>query len=377
MLTVTRKTLDLRHQADVEAWLLENRPDAIFIAAATVGGILANSTRPAEFLYDNLAIAANVIHGAVKANVAKLMFLGAACLYPRLAPQPMSEDSLLTGPPEPTNEWYTVAKIAGVKLCQAYRLQHGCDFIVAVPANLYGPGDNFDVQAGHVVPGLITRAHEARAAGAPMLSIWGTGKALREFMHVDDCADALVFLMKTYSDGRIINVGTGEEVSIGDLARKVCTVAGYSGELAFDTSKPDGMPRKLLDSSRVLAMGWRGQHCARRWPAANLPVVPGWPRRPQRRTDAEKLPHERFTFGRKTFGSARSQPNPTFASDQHRYALPERRALYCGGHRKRDSARLSELRAYHRRWCIDRCDDRSASSICPFQNHLGTGSRFA
>ena len=259
VLTVGRKTLDLRRQADVEAWLLENRPDTIFIAAATVGGILANSTRPAEFLYDNLAIAANVIHGAVKANVAKLMFLGAACLYPRLAPQPMSEDSLLTGPPEPTNEWYTVAKIAGVKLCQAYRQQHACDFIVAVPANLYGPGDNFDVQAGHVVPGLITRALEARAGGAPTLSIWGTGKALREFMHVDDCADALVFLMKTYSDARIINVGTGEEVSIGDLARKVCDVVDYTGQLTFDTSKPDGMPRKLLDSSRVLAMGWHRQ----------------------------------------------------------------------------------------------------------------------
>ena len=175
MLTVARKTLDLRRQADVEAWLLENRPDPIFIPAATVGGILANSTRPAEFLNDNLAIAANVIHGAVKADVAKLMFLGAVCLYPRLAPQPMSEDSLLTGPLEPTNEWYTVAKIAGVKLCQAYRRQHGGDFIVAVPANLYGPGDNFDVQAGHVVPGLITRAHEARASGAPALSIWGSG----------------------------------------------------------------------------------------------------------------------------------------------------------------------------------------------------------
>ena len=258
VVTVERKTLDLRRQGDVEAWLLENRPDAIFVAAATVGGIQANSTRPAEFLYDNLAIGANIIHGAVTANVAKLMFLGAACLYPRLAPQPMSEDSLLTGPPEPTNEWYTVAKIAGVKLCQAYRAQHGCDFIVAVPANLYGPGDNFDATAGHVVPGLIRRAHEASTTGAPALPIWGTGMALREFMHVDDCADALVFLMKTYSDAGMINVGTGEEVSIGELARKVCGVVGYAGELAFDISKPDGMPRKLLDSSRVLAMGWRG-----------------------------------------------------------------------------------------------------------------------
>jgi GDP-L-fucose synthase len=259
VLTVTRKALDLRAQAEMEAWLLQNRPDAIFIAAATVGGILANSTRPADFLYDNLAIAGNIIHGAVKANVAKLMFLGAACLYPRLAPQPMVEGSLLAGPPEPTNEWYTVAKIAGVKLCQAYRRQHGCDFIVAVPANLYGPGDDFDAQAGHVVPGLIMRAHAARVARVPELSVWGTGNALREFMHVDDCADALVFLMKTYSDSHLINVGTGEEISIGELARKVCRVVEYDGKLLFDTTKPDGMPRKLLDSSRIRAMGWRGR----------------------------------------------------------------------------------------------------------------------
>jgi GDP-L-fucose synthase len=256
VLTVGRDRLDLRHQSEVEGWLLENRPDAIFIAAATVGGIHANATRPAEFLYDNLAIAANIIHGAVRSKAAKLMVLGAACLYPRLAAQPMSEDSLLTGLPEPTNEWYTVAKIAAVKLCQAYRQQHGSDFIAAVPANLYGPGDNFDVGAGHIVPGLLRRAHEARVANAPELPIWGTGNAIREFMHVDDCADALVFLMKTYSDPRLINVGTGEEVSIGELARKICSVIGYSGRLAFDTSKPDGMPRKLLNSSRILSMGW-------------------------------------------------------------------------------------------------------------------------
>ncbi len=258
LLSVGRKTLDLRCQADVENWLSEYRPDAIFIAAATVGGILANSTRPADFLYDNLAIAANIIHGAVKTNVSKLVFIGAACLYPRLAPQPMSEDSLLEGLPEPTNEWYTVAKIAGVKLCQASRKQHDRDFIVAVPANLYGPGDNFNAQAGHVVPGLIRRAHEARVDHAPELSIWGTGHAFREFMHVDDCADALVFLIKTYSDSRLINVGTGQEVSIGDLTRKICSVVGYSGRLVFDTGKPDGMPRKLLDSSRIMEMGWRG-----------------------------------------------------------------------------------------------------------------------
>lgn len=257
VLTVDREALDLRRQNDVEAWLMANRPDAVFIAAATVGGILANSTRPAEFLYDNLAIAANIIHGAARAKVGKLMFLGAACLYPRLAPQPMSEEALLEGPPEPTNEWYTVAKIAGVKLCQSYRRQYGCDFIVAVPANLYGPGDRFDVQSGHVVPGLIVRAHEARLSHAPELTIWGTGQARREFMHVDDCADALVFLMKTYSGERMINIGTGEEVSIGDLARRVCNVVGFRGRLAFDSTKPDGMPRKLLDSSRIRAMGWR------------------------------------------------------------------------------------------------------------------------
>jgi GDP-L-fucose synthase len=259
VLSVERKTVDLRSQSQVEAWLLENRPDAIFIAAATVGGILANSTQPADFIYDNLAIATNIIHGAARADVAKLMFLGAACLYPRLAPQPMSEDSLLEGPPEPTNEWYTVAKIAGVKLCQAYRKQHGRDFIVAVPANLYGPGDNFDPKAGHVVPGLIRRAHEALSSSAPELSIWGTGNALREFMHVDDCADALIFLMQTYSDERMINVGTGQEVSIGELARQICRVVGFPGLLAFDTTKPDGMPRKLLDSSRILQMGWQSR----------------------------------------------------------------------------------------------------------------------
>jgi GDP-L-fucose synthase len=259
LLTVDRATLDLRRQAEVEAWMLANRPEVVFIAAATVGGILANSTRPAEFLYDNIAIASNIISCAAKSDVAKLMFLGAACLYPRLAPQPMSEDSLLEGPPEPTNEWYAVAKIAGVKLCQAYRKQHDCDFIVAVPANLYGPSDRFDTQSGHVVPGLIVRAHGARIENAPALSIWGTGKARREFMHVDDCADALVFLMKTYSDPRIINVGTGEEVSIGELARTICNVVGYSGNLAFDATKPDGMPRKLLNSSRLNEMGWRGR----------------------------------------------------------------------------------------------------------------------
>jgi GDP-L-fucose synthase len=259
ILTVDRITLDLRRQNDVEAWFAKHRPDAVFVAAALVGGIHANASLPAEFLYDNLAIASNIIHGAAESGVSKLMFLGAACLYPRLAPQPMSEDSLWQGPPEPTNEWYTVAKIAGVKLCQAQRQQHGRDFISVVPANLYGPGDRFDAEAGHVVAGLLMRAHEAKLTNAPELSIWGSGKALREFMHVDDCADALAFLMQTYSDARLINVGTGQELSIGELARKVCGAVGYSGRLVFDSSKPDGMPRKLLDSSRILAMGWRPQ----------------------------------------------------------------------------------------------------------------------
>jgi GDP-L-fucose synthase len=259
LLTVGRDELDLRRQAEVEAWMLANRPNIIFMAAATVGGILANSVRPAEFLYDNLTIESNIIHSAAKSNIEKLMFLGAACLYPRLAPQPMKEDSLLNGPPEPTNEAYTVAKIAGVKLCQAYRKQYGCDFIVAVPANLYGPDDRFDAEAGHVVPGLICRAHAARINGAPELPIWGAGNVVREFMHVDDCADALVFLMQKYSDDRMINIGTGEEIAIGELAREVCRVVGYSGRVVFDTSKPDGMPRKLLDASRILEMGWRSQ----------------------------------------------------------------------------------------------------------------------
>jgi GDP-L-fucose synthase len=257
ILTIDRKTLDLRRQAEVEDWIAANRPDAVFIAAATVGGIAANASRPAEFLYDNLSIAANIIQAAARSKVSKLMFLGAACVYPRLAPQPMSEDSLLEGPPEPTNEWYTVAKIAGIKLCQAVRKQYGCDFISVVPANLYGPGDNFDPQAGHVVPGLLMRADEAKRLRAPELAIWGTGKALREFMHVDDCADALVFLMRNYSDARLINVGTGQEVSIGELAASICDVVGYAGRLVFDTDKPDGMPRKLLDSARMLQLGWR------------------------------------------------------------------------------------------------------------------------
>lgn len=257
LLTADRAALDLRDQTAVADWMAQQRPDAVFIAAAVVGGIQANAAEPVRFLYDNLAIAANIIHAAARLNVSKLVFLGAACVYPRLAPQPMSEESLLQGPPEPTNEWYTVAKLAGIKLCQAFRKQHGCDFISVVPANLYGPGDNFDPEAGHVVPGLLRRTHDARDNGAPELAIWGSGRALREFMHVDDCADALVFLMRNYSDERLINVGSGQEISIGKLAKEITEVVGYAGRLVFDTSKPDGMPRKLLDSSRMLQAGWR------------------------------------------------------------------------------------------------------------------------
>ena len=257
LLTVDRSALDLRRQSAVEKWVNSNRPEAIIIAAATVGGIQANTSRPAEFIHDNLAIATNIIAAAANTGVKKLMFLGAACLYPRLAPQPITETSLLEGPPEPTNEWYTVAKIAGVKLCQAFRRQHGCDFISVAPTNLYGPGDRFDREAGHVVASLLLRACEAKANEDRSLVVWGTGNAIREFMHVDDCADALVFLMQSYSDERLINVGTGEEVSMRELARVICKVVGYPGELEFDASKPDGMPRKLLDSSRIHAMGWR------------------------------------------------------------------------------------------------------------------------
>lgn len=256
LLTVERTDVDLRRQREVEEWMAANNPEVVVIAAAMVGGIHANATRPAEFLYDNLAIGLNIVHAAALIGVRKLMFLGAACLYPRLASQPMVEDSLLQGPPEPTNEWYAVAKIAGVKLCQAYRRQQGCDFVSVAPANLYGPGDRFDRDSGHVVPALILRAHEARTNHAPALQIWGSGKALREFMHVDDCADALVFLLENYSNENIINVGTGQEISIGELALAICRVVGYDGDLEFDHSKPDGMPRKLLDSSRVLSMGW-------------------------------------------------------------------------------------------------------------------------
>jgi GDP-L-fucose synthase len=279
VLTADRVELDLRRQRDVESWMEARRPDAVFVAAATAGGILANSTRPAEFLYDNLAIAANVIEAARQTKVAKLLYLGSSCVYPRLAPQPIPEDALLTGPLEPTNEWYAVAKIAGMKLCAAYRRQHGCDFVSAQPTNLYGSGDTYDLRASHVVPALILKMHLAKTAAADVVEIWGTGKPRREFLHVDDLADALVFLMERYSDEQHMNVGCGEDVSIAELAALVAEVVGFDGEFRYATDLPDGMPRKLLDVTRLTNLGWRprielreGLEDAYRWFLENVPA---------------------------------------------------------------------------------------------------------
>ncbi|MGQ9368801.1 GDP-L-fucose synthase [Azospirillum sp. ST 5-10] len=257
VLTVGRDRVDLRRQDAVESWMEAERPDVVVLAAATVGGILANSTRPAEFIYDNLAIETNVINAAWRSGVAKLLFLGSSCIYPRLAPQPIPEEALLGGPLEPTNEWYAIAKIAGVKLCQAYRKQYGCDFIAAMPTNLYGPNDNFDLASSHVVPALIRKIHEAKVTGANTVEVWGSGRPRREFLHVDDLADACVFLMGHYSDEMAINIGSGEDLSIMDLAQIIASVVAYEGQLAFDTSKPDGAPRKLLNVGRLTEMGWQ------------------------------------------------------------------------------------------------------------------------
>jgi GDP-L-fucose synthase len=256
ILTATSKELDLRRQADVEAWMEEYKPDAVFLCAATVGGILANDTRPAEFIYDNLAIEANVIHGAWKSGVGKLLFMGSACIYPRDAEQPMKEEYLLTGPLEPTNEWYAIAKIIGIKLCQAYRKQYGADFISAQPINLYGPGDRFDLENSHVVPALMLKAHAAKTEGRASMDVWGSGNPMREFLYVDDVADALVFLMRNYSGAIQMNVGLGADLSIRELAETIIKVVGFEGELVFDTSKPDGTPRKLLDTTRLNDLGW-------------------------------------------------------------------------------------------------------------------------
>ena len=256
ILTAERASLDLTNQAQTEEWVGRMKPHAVFLAAATVGGILANDSRPADFLYDNLAIEANTLRAAFHAGVEKLLFLGSSCIYPRLASQPMREDALLTGPLEETNQWYAVAKIAGLKLCQAYRLQHGRSFISAMPTNLYGPNDNFDLASSHVIPALMRKVHEAKPDGRE-IEVWGSGNPKREFMHVDDCADACVHLMKTYDGETHVNVGTGEETTIRALAELMCRVIGTAPRLRFDSSKPDGTPRKLLDVSRLHALGWR------------------------------------------------------------------------------------------------------------------------
>jgi GDP-L-fucose synthase len=257
ILTATREQVDLRDQAAVNYWFKANRPDVVYLVAGTVGGILANSTRPAEFIYDNMMIHATVVQAAHQYGVKKLLYLGSSCIYPREARQPMTEEQLLTGALEPTNEAYAIAKIAGIKLCQAYRTQYGNDFISAMPTNLYGPNDNFDLTSSHVLPALIRKFHEAKAERERDVTIWGTGSPRREFLHVDDLADACVFLMANYSDARHVNVGTGVDLSIRELAGLVRDVVYPEAQLVFDTSKPDGMPRKLLDVSRLHALGWR------------------------------------------------------------------------------------------------------------------------
>ena len=257
VLTASRNELDLKNQAAVDRWMADNRPQAVFLAAAKVGGILANATWPADFLYDNLMIEANVISAAQRTGVEKLLFLGSSCIYPKHAAQPIREDALLTGPLEPTNEWYALAKIAGIKLCQAYRRQYGSDFISAMPTNLYGPGDNFDLATSHVLPALIRKVHEAKLSGAPSITLWGSGTPRREFLHVDDCADALVFLMERYSADEHVNVGSGGDLTIMELAQTICRIVGYHGTIELDPSKPDGTPRKLMDESRMAALGWK------------------------------------------------------------------------------------------------------------------------
>ena len=256
VLTVGRDVIDMRRQVDVENWMAANKPEVVFLAAAKVGGINANNIYPAEFLYENLMIEANIIHAAYKVGVEKLVFLGSTCIYPKMAPQPIAEESLLTGSLEPTNEWYAIAKIAGIKLCQAYRRQYGCNFIAAQPTNLYGPGDNYDLANSHVLPALLRKAHEAKTRDDATFTVWGSGTPLREFLHVDDLADAVVHLAKYFSGEGHINVGSGQEVSIRHLAEMICAEVGFNGELVFDASKPDGTPRKLCDVSKLKALGW-------------------------------------------------------------------------------------------------------------------------
>ena len=251
--------LDLLDALAVRQFYAAEKPEYVVIAAARVGGILANDTRPAEFLHDNLQIQNHLIHGAWQAGVKKLLFLGSSCIYPRLAPQPMPEDSLLTGPLEPTNQWYAIAKIAGIKLCQAYRRQYGCNFISAMPTNMYGLNDNFDLRGSHVLPALVRKFHEAKATGAASVTCWGSGRPMREFLYADDLARACLFLLNSYEDAQLINIGYGTDITIRELAETVRRIVGFSGETVWDTTKPDGTPRKLLDSSRLFALGWRPQ----------------------------------------------------------------------------------------------------------------------
>ena len=275
LLTVSRRDLDLTRQREVEEWVAEQRPQAVFLAAAKVGGIVANDSAPVDFLYDNLAIATNVMHAAATAGVEKLLFLGSSCIYPKFAPQPIKEEALLTGPLEPTNQWYAIAKIAGLKLCQAYRRQQGCDFISAMPTNLYGPRDNFDLTTSHVIPALIRKAHEAKIRNDAQFVIWGSGNPRREFLHVDDAADALVHLMTNYSGESHVNVGCGADMTILELASRIAEVVGFRGSIATDPSKPDGTPRKLLDVSKLNGLGWKPKIPLEEGIAEHLPLVPG------------------------------------------------------------------------------------------------------
>lgn len=256
ILTVGREECDLTNAAEVEAWMNDNRPDMVVLAAAKVGGILANDTYPVDFMLNNLSIQNNVIKSAHDTGVEKLLFLGSSCIYPRMAPQPITEDALLTGPLEPTNEWYAIAKIAGIKLCQAYMKQYGARFISAMPTNLYGPNDNFDLNSSHVIPALMRKAHRAKLEGADGIEIWGTGEPLREFLHVDDLADAAVFVLRSYEDYEHINIGSGTDLPIADVARLVMDVVGVRGELRHDLTKPDGTPRKLMSAAKLRSMGW-------------------------------------------------------------------------------------------------------------------------
>jgi GDP-L-fucose synthase len=277
IVTATRSELNLLSQADVNAWMANRKIDAVFVAAATVGGIMANATRPAEFIYENLVIETNVIHAAWRAGVKKLLFLGSSCIYPRLAQQPMREEALLTGALEPTNEWYAIAKIAGIKLCEAYRRQYGCDFVSVMPTNLYGPGDRYDAEGGHVVAALIMKIHAAKRANSPVVELWGSGTPRREFLYSEDLADACVFVVKNYSGEMFLNVGTGVDMTILELAESIAKVIGWNGSFTLNRSKPDGAPRKVMDVSRLRALGWSastdfesGMKEAYKWYVANL-----------------------------------------------------------------------------------------------------------